>query len=558
MNCWKKAIKNLSAKHFSLQREHGEIGERRGVGQPSLTPCALCKKIIQLGIFWLAMASLDVAADHQRFYEAQIEPLAGENFSYAYVQCWLPPSAPRVKGILCVVLHPHENRHVRFDSPQPWIELAGQYDCAVMGVSFVEKDGDMVPWSKAAKGSGRALLAAVDELAKKSQAPELSNAPLIVAGICEAGQFAHEFAAFAPERVKAFLSMGGGKHDVTLAQAAAHVPGLLIAAPDRGRFALENMFALFAEGRKHRAPWIFAAEPIKGYDAGESTPLTVSFLEFFLKQMQSTLVIAAQVKLPLNKVVFTVSENAVALMNASDTDCVFPDRSIADKWSRQKQKPDKRTLSFVSKALPLLGHITPLTVTMGTIDLEKEPENCQAVFEVQSEDGIQASDIKILSNPKEFTSKVTQIETGKWQVECQINPQSFPCGAFKIDAPVRFVGNQPMHGGITCTLTGHIIGDIVATPTAINAGLVPRTGKEIRLRIKSRTNHAIEIKEVQSSLPEWVKAKVIANTGASVELACEFSPPPELKSASFSGFLNIKAFSNDGYTVKILFYGTIE
>jgi hypothetical protein len=521
------------------------------------------KKVIKHGLICLLGLSAR-AADMERLYEVQVEPEAGENFSYAYVQCWLPPSAPQLKGILCVILHPHEHRTVRFADPRPWIELAAQYDCAVMGVSFVEKDGDLVPWSHAAKGSGRALTVAINELAEKSRTPGLGRVPLIVAGICEAGQFAHEFTAREPERVRAFFTMGGGRHDLALAQAAAGVPGLLIAGPDRGHNALNNMFNLFAEGRRHHAPWIFAAEPITEYDRGSSSALTVSFLELFLKRLNSSADETATISVPLRQVVFSVGqypksiEPVLAKINASDLSGIFYDQSVAAEWQRQSLEPGQHNLSFVSQPLPPIGSVTPPTVSMGRINVETTPQNCQAEFEVLCADGVQADDIKLLANPNELTYQTKKLTDNKWQVVCQLNPQAFPSGVFKLEVPIRIVGKQSVYGGLSCLLTGRIVSDISATPAALNVGMLSRAGKELRLRLKSASRTRIEIQEIQSSFPNWVRVEVKTSQDADVELLCKFAYPTDLKNESFGGYLNIKAKSKYGQLIKVLFYGSVE
>jgi hypothetical protein len=462
-----------------------------------------------------------------RFYEIQIEPQTDENFSYAYVQCWLPPSTPQIKGILCVVLHPHENRNVRFDNPQPWIEFAGQYGCAVLGVSFVEKDGDLVPWCAAGKGSGRALLDAVDELARQSSTPALSQALLTMAGICEAGQFAYEFAAWQPKRVRAFFTMGGGKHEVSLAQAAARVPGLLIAAPDRGQAATDNVSALFAAGRRHNALWIFAEEPVANYDRGECSRLAADFLSTALEALGS-------------------SSSAA---------------TVSVLVSKEPSAPDERRLSFVSKPLPKLGTILPQTLAMGVVDQEGMQKDCDVEFEVEAEKNIPAENIRILTNPEELTQKITPLGKGKWHVSCSLNPKKIPCGPFRIDVPVRFVDrdNQPIYGGISGMLTGRMTGDILINPIALNIGLIKgNTTKETRLVLKSRSDSKISIGEISSSFPEWVKCETIADHGTTIELVCRFTPPPNLRNKSFSSYLWIRVKSKYEQRIKVLFYGAVE
>ncbi len=368
-----------------------------------------------------------------------------------------------------------------------------------MGVSFVETNGDSVPWCSASKGSGRALQAAVDELSQKSGVSALRQAPLVMAGICEAGQFAYEFTTWQPERVRAFLTMGGGKHDVSLTHA----------------------------GRRQNAPWIFAEEPMANYDRGKCSRLTANFLSAALGKPETL--------------------SSVALLPA-----VLP---------IENPTPDERGLSFVSKPLSKLGTITPLTVAMGVIDLEQAPEGCQAEFEVTTEETIHVKNISALFDPKELTCKTTQVGENKWRVECLLNPKTFPCGPFKMDVPIRFTDkdNQPIYGGISAVLTGRTMGDVISNPTTLNVGTIKKnTTKEVCLTLKSRSNRNIDLGGIGSSFPEWIRVEVVSNKGATAELRCKFAPPADWQGKGFSGYLWVLAKSKDGQVLKILFYGTIE
>ena len=172
-------------------------------------------------------------------------------------------------------------------SPQPWRRLASQYDCALVAASFAESSDSAKPWGRAMLGSGAALLRAIDQFSGEAGLPAMKSVPIVLAGVCEAGQFAHEFAAFAPVRTAAFVTIGGGKHNLEIANEAAGIPGLFVVCRDRGAYAVENMLTVFADGRQADAPWGITFESINAYDAGRSSSLVQAFLRSALASASS-------------------------------------------------------------------------------------------------------------------------------------------------------------------------------------------------------------------------------------------------------------------------------
>ncbi len=506
----------------------------------------------------------------ERFYECQIEPRDGENFSFAQIQCWLPPANQHLNGILCVVLHPHGDAGVRFDNRQPWITLANRYNCALMSISFVERDRDINHWSQASKGTGRALLASIDKIAEESKTPALQKAKIIIAGICAAGEFAYEFSAFKTNRTQSFLTMGGSKEDTNVASQAATIPGLLIAAPDRGKEAINNMFSLFAEGRKHSAPWIFCAEPITNYDNGHCSKLTASFLETQLQHLcerteqRIPSKTAGNLTVPLKEAGFPLKKypndisDVMAKILSVNLNCQFQDQIVQKEWLAQDQTPDPSGLSFVSIPLSKLGTATPQIVQMGTIPFESASTGYAATFKVSCEPGISAGEVEIIPDQRGLDCHVTHKKDSNWQVECKLDPKYLPCGSFNLEVPIRFIQNgKRISGGISCFLAGRVAGDISVSPIAINVGNVTVSNKDIRIHMKSISGSPIEVHGIQSSFPKWAKAEVVEEKGIAVEIQCKFSPPSDLSRDTFSGFFWIHAKSKYEQTIKLLFYGTI-
>jgi dienelactone hydrolase len=129
-------------------------------------------------------------------------------------------------------------------------------------------------------GSGQALLDALDALAKRSQHPELSRAPLLLWGMSAGGQFNYEFVAWKPERVVAFVvNKGGIYYSALLSKAARNVPGILFVGGKDLEFRTNTINGLFAVNRRAGAVWALAEEPNAAHVVGRSKELAMAFFE---------------------------------------------------------------------------------------------------------------------------------------------------------------------------------------------------------------------------------------------------------------------------------------
>ena len=123
----------------------------------------------------------------------------------------------------------------------------------------------------------------LDDFGKKSDHPELVNAPLFLYGHSNGTGFSAVYPAYRPERVWGWVSMRPGVTFQVYQPSAARVPGLVIfgeedhflARPSRE----ENLAVVQAMRKRHGALWGYAVEPRTGHAPGEKTwPLVFSFL----------------------------------------------------------------------------------------------------------------------------------------------------------------------------------------------------------------------------------------------------------------------------------------
>lgn len=464
-------------------------------------------------------AMLLAAAGANRYYELQEEPRVGENFSYASVQCWLPADGQDVRGVLCVALHPHGENCVQFQRPEPWVALARRNHCALIGISFVAVAGDDDPWCHAGHGSGRALLAAIEEMAKMSDSAGMKSAPLVVAGICEAGQFAYEFASFCPKRTSAFFTMGGAKHVLELAEGASRTRALLIAATDRGDEALSNMRGLFERGKVFAAPWSLEREPIAVYDAGHCSNVGGRFL-------------------------------------ARELEFLGGQDGIAAGGGDGKDITSDSTLSFVSTPLASLGTVSVSSLNLGSVRISSDSSVASSCdFDVIATPECGVDEVQVSPLPG-VNCKIRRTALNVWRVTCELHSGEFPSGPFHVDLAIRFYKTGGLLlGGLSERITGRFIGDIRVEPAAAVVAQGGEKGSKCTLSLKSTTNQPFEILDVETGSPGWIRSKVIEQKESSAKIECAFNPPAGIAGQAFSGYLTIRVNSREEKLIKVLYYG---
>jgi hypothetical protein len=210
---------------------------------------------------------------------------AGANYENAEFRLWYPPNAGVLRAVL--VLVPGANADGRPDvGDQFWQAFASRNGVALLGCRFTDKPHDeafIENYANAANGSGQALLDALTALAKRSDHPELANAPLLLWGMSAGGEFNYEFTAWKPERVVAFVVNKGGIYFSALLPAAARrVPGFLFVGERDLESRKRIIDGLFALNRRAGALWAFAEEPNVGHVIGRSKEMTAIFFDSIL------------------------------------------------------------------------------------------------------------------------------------------------------------------------------------------------------------------------------------------------------------------------------------
>jgi len=116
-----------------------------------------------------------------------------------------------------------------------------------------------------AQGLGRALFAALTQLAERAHHPELATSRLILLGFSGTGSLAARFAAYAPDRLAAVIASDPGHFEplgmdtIDLASAAT-IPQLVLAGSADAISGTTRPYAYFKRHFERGAPWTFVVQ----------------------------------------------------------------------------------------------------------------------------------------------------------------------------------------------------------------------------------------------------------------------------------------------------------
>jgi len=206
----------------------------------------------------------------------------GENFATAEFRLWHPEGIEVLRGV--VVLVPGSNGDGRSEvEDAAWRDLAMRHRLALLGVHMTDKPHPQMfieQYVDVKRGSGAALLEAVDRLAGESNHPELSQAPLLLWGMSAGGQFNYEFALWKPERVLAFIvNKGGIYYSAQASEAAQQVPGFFFIGGADMEYRNDIIAGIFAINRRAGALWALAVEPGIGHAVAGSKDMAIQFFD---------------------------------------------------------------------------------------------------------------------------------------------------------------------------------------------------------------------------------------------------------------------------------------
>jgi hypothetical protein len=210
---------------------------------------------------------------------------------------WIPDGVKTLRG---VIVHQHGcgagackgGETAAYDLY--WQTLARKWDCALLGPSFKQEDSQNCRlWCDPRNGSAKTFLRALDDLAKKSNHPELATVPWCLWGHSGGGFWASLMQTLYPERIVAIWCRSGTaftsweKGEIPkpeLGDAVFRIPVMCNpGAKEKGdkRFdgAWTGSAAMVKAYRAKGAPIGFAPDPRTSHECGDSRYLAIPFFD---------------------------------------------------------------------------------------------------------------------------------------------------------------------------------------------------------------------------------------------------------------------------------------
>jgi len=216
----------------------------------------------------LALLSAQLVVGTQGIvFQTSVVPQGDEDLaSDCRYEITLTDSSRPVQGVLAIF---DRGRDIlRYDGDPDVQAFAQRHDLALLlpfhcGAKSPEAGGDMNV--DPAKGIGRALFAALNQLAQSSGHPELASAKVILLGFSGAGSLAGRFPAYAPDRVLAVIAANPGHNPlgvdtIDLSPKAAAVPQLILVGGADAITGTQRPYAYFRKYFDEGAPWTFVIQ----------------------------------------------------------------------------------------------------------------------------------------------------------------------------------------------------------------------------------------------------------------------------------------------------------
>src|SRR5215213_2698326 len=207
--------------------------------------------------------------------DQQIQPQGDDNFTEARFRLWLPENVKQVRGIFVLAPGYQRDGLTLVNEPR-WQQLATKWNFGLLGCTLRDYKGD---YYLADKGTGRALLEALEKLSVETKHPEIKEAPLAMWGHSAGGQFNYNFTSWAPERVIGFVAVKGAYYEAETDARSRSVPALFFIGEKDEVIRIKNITAVFEKNRSQGAVWCLAVEPNEGHGVGKTLDFALAFFD---------------------------------------------------------------------------------------------------------------------------------------------------------------------------------------------------------------------------------------------------------------------------------------
>ncbi len=264
-----------------------------------ITPILICSILGVFGLFPTDARAAEPGTMHSVRYEPSKKP--GELVYGVTYRVWIPAGVENLRG---VIVHQHgcgkgacEGGRTAADDLH-WQALAKKWNCALLGPSFEQADGeDCRLWCDPRNGSRDRFLQALNDLAEKSGHPELASVPWCLWGHSGGAFWSSLMMASDPQRIVAVWLRSGTafaaweKGEIPkpeIPQVAFGIPTMCnpgLKERDDKRFAgaWTGSEAMFQAYRAKSAPIGFAPDPKTSHECGDSRYMAIPFFDACLK-----------------------------------------------------------------------------------------------------------------------------------------------------------------------------------------------------------------------------------------------------------------------------------
>lgn len=224
--------------------------------------------------FFLAFCTCNTFAQ-----TADLDYTSGNNFEIASFRARVPKTENKIRAVLVIVPgYNGDGRNAVNDSV--WQEFAGNNNLAIVACYFKDREGSENFYREASKGSGQALLDAIQKIAKKMKRPEIKNVPLILYGQSAGGQFNYEFACWKPERVLTFVVNKGGFYHTAMAPLTTRkIPAIFFIGENDLYYRNDILKGIYSMNRKLGAIWTLIVEKNTKHEFKASNGLAIKYFE---------------------------------------------------------------------------------------------------------------------------------------------------------------------------------------------------------------------------------------------------------------------------------------
>jgi hypothetical protein len=272
----------------------GALGDKRAV-EPLVRTSFVEKYPRYVQVYENALRALDDphTAARTEQYRTYVAPSATETMQApCEYELTLRDASKPVRAVFVVVERGWQVGNLYFDSDV--IALAERRDLALVLArhcrSKADEDMDIIP----EHGIGRALLEAMNQFARQSRHPELTESKLILFSFSGGGSFVARMVAYAPERILAAVEYAPGHFPpigidtVELPEKALSVPQFIIANGADDRCGTQRPYRYFENYRDHAPLTFMLQNGVPHCCVANVMPLVLLWIEEVIAQLQTT------------------------------------------------------------------------------------------------------------------------------------------------------------------------------------------------------------------------------------------------------------------------------